>query len=202
MNAGSVRIVIAEDEPAHVEAIRRALFRAGAGWEVREASSLADFRREVAQSAPDLAIVDYLLPDGQGDSVLVSPAEDGAFPVLLMTSHGDETTAVNAIRKGALDYIVKSPEAFAEMPHAVNRALQSWRVLVERRDSQRALRESEQLLRDMGRAAQVGGWEFETATGEGRWTEEVARIHDLDPAMPPNKGVGLSFYPGGLARSH
>ncbi|MEZ5071292.1 MAG: PocR ligand-binding domain-containing protein [Bacteroidales bacterium] len=50
------------------------------------------------------------------------------------------------------------------------------------------------ILEETGNLAKVGGWEFDVETGEGTWTKEVAQIHDLDPAVPVNKGIGLSFY--------
>lgn len=68
------------------------------------------------------------------------------------------------------------------------------RDITERKRAEEQLREHEELLRVMGRTAHVGGWDFDTATGEGHWTEEVARIHDFDPATQPNKDLGLSFY--------
>jgi len=70
------------------------------------------------------------------------------------------------------------------------------RDITERKQTEEALREREDLLSVMGRTAHVGGWDFDAATGEGHWTEEVARIHDLDPATQPNKELGLSFYSG------
>jgi PAS domain S-box-containing protein len=65
-----------------------------------------------------------------------------------------------------------------------------------RKQAEAALRDNETLLREMGRVAKVGGWEFEVATGEGRWTEEIARIHDVDPVQVTNRALGLSFYQG------
>ncbi len=62
--------------------------------------------------------------------------------------------------------------------------------------AEQTLRAQEELLRDMGRAAMVGGWEFDTTTGAGTWTEETARIHDLDPADETGVERGLSFYDG------
>jgi PAS domain S-box-containing protein len=44
--------------------------------------------------------------------------------------------------------------------------------------------------------AKVGGWEFDPETGKGTWTDEVARIHDIDPIQETNVAIGLSFYVG------
>ena len=51
------------------------------------------------------------------------------------------------------------------------------------------------LLAEMGHAAKVGGWELDPVSGEALWTEEVARIHDLDAGMQPTPARGLEFYP-------
>ena len=67
--------------------------------------------------------------------VLTNPPEDGPFPIIVMTSYGSEQLAVQAIKSGALDYVVKSPEAFAEMPHTVARSLREWALLTERRET-------------------------------------------------------------------
>lgn len=66
----------------------------------------------------------------------------------------------------------------------------------DRRRNQAALESKEALLARVSRMAKVGGWAFETATGKGEWTEEVARIHDLDPSAPICVAEGLSYYTG------
>ena len=55
---------------------------------------------------------------------------------------------------------------------------------------------NKRFLKQTGHIAQVGGWEFDPATGAGQWGEEVARIHDLDLHTQPNKEMGFSFYHG------
>lgn len=53
-----------------------------------------------------------------------------------------------------------------------------------------------EIVRSMGEIAKVGGWSIDAATGEGYWTEEVARIHELDPNDPISKQKGIEFYYG------
>jgi signal transduction histidine kinase/ActR/RegA family two-component response regulator/PAS domain-containing protein len=62
--------------------------------------------------------------------------------------------------------------------------------------SNQLLKDREELLEETGSLAKVGGWEFEPASGTGRWTAEIARIHGVDPSIEPNKQFGLQFYPG------
>ncbi len=133
-------ILIAEDEQAHAEAIRRSFQTAGLNAEVLVAGTLQEYREITAAQPPDIALLDLNLPDGRAVEVLTSPAEAGPFPVLIMTSFGNEKIAVEAMKAGALDYIVKSPEAFSEMPRLVERALREWRLLQERKQADGALR--------------------------------------------------------------
>jgi PAS domain S-box-containing protein len=69
-----------------------------------------------------------------------------------------------------------------------------FRDITERKNSAEAMKYQEDLLQEMGRLAQVGGWEFDPNTGKGTWTDEVARIHGLDPNDPTSKDIGLNFY--------
>ncbi len=68
--------------------------------------------------------------------------------------------------------------------------------ITERREAEEALRFHEALLRETGHIAKVGGWNFDPVTGAGYWTEEVARIHDLDPTTNISVEMGISFYCG------
>ncbi len=54
----------------------------------------------------------------------------------------------------------------------------------------------DELLHSTGRMGRIGGWEFDTDTMTGTWTEEVSRIHDLDPSDSTNVELGISFYVG------
>jgi two-component system, cell cycle sensor histidine kinase and response regulator CckA len=66
--------------------------------------------------------------------------------------------------------------------------------ITERKQFQEILQRKERFLNETGHIAKVGGWEFDPATGEGNWTDEVASIHDLDASVKPSKEFGLGFY--------
>jgi len=139
MSATNFNIVLADDEAAHVEAIRRALEDSALGFEIRVVGTLAEFRAAVAARSPQIALVDLNLPDGRAVELLSTPLQDAPFPILIMTSHGNEQTAVEALKAGALDYVVKSAESFAGMPRSLARALREWGLIQERKLAQEAL---------------------------------------------------------------
>lgn len=134
------KVLIIEDEPAHAEAIRRYLSSSENECEVIIAASLEEFNNITSKITPDLVIADINLPDGSALSILKGDMEDLPWPVLIMTSFGDEEIAVKAIKSGALDYIVKSPEAFRNISHVVKRNLREWRNIQRIRESERKFR--------------------------------------------------------------
>ncbi|MET0794728.1 MAG: response regulator, partial [Polyangiaceae bacterium] len=135
-------ILVVEDDPAHSEAMARVL-APHAGYRLRFATSLAEAQREIEREAPALVLADLNLADGKAFDLLSGSSDRPVLPVLVLTSHGDEQTAVRAMRCGALDYVVKSAEAFAGLSHTVERALREWRLIQSRRTAEAALRESE-----------------------------------------------------------
>src|SRR3954470_20175935 len=145
---GGVRpeILVVEDDPAHCEVVARVLSTHG-GFGLRFATSLAEAQRAIAEKPPALILADLNLADGKAFELLPHSNSRARLPVLVMTSHGDEQTAVRAMRAGALDYLVKSPEAFAGLPHAIERALREWRLIESQSAAVAALRESEQRFR-------------------------------------------------------
>ena len=67
-------------------------------------------------------------------------------------------------------------------------------VITARKEAEQALREQGELLEAMSSMAHIGAWSIDVASGLGKWTDEVARIHELDPKLEPNVQMGLDFY--------
>jgi PAS domain S-box-containing protein len=149
-------ILVIEDEPEHAELIGRGFERDNGHYRVTVVSTIADARSSIIEHVPDLALVDYRLPDGQGDEVITLAA--GLFPVVLMTSHGDEHLAVQAIKAGALDYIVKSPATFNEISFVAEQALLEWAFSLERKTAEEKLQKSDERLRTVLNTAMDGFW--------------------------------------------
>jgi PAS domain S-box-containing protein len=146
-------ILVVEDEPAHAEAMSRALEMVAERYRVRFASTLAEGRLAVVAELPVLVLCDLNLADGKAFDLLPGPHQRAPFPLLVLTSHGDERMAVQSIRSGAIDYVVKSKEAFTELPRTIDRALREWRLNEERSRAEHALRESEERFRVLFAAA-------------------------------------------------
>jgi PAS domain S-box-containing protein len=132
-------VIILEDEAAHAEAISRSLNQSEFKYKVHKVETIAAFKSIIQQHAnPDLVIADINLPDGSALDLL--QGENPTIPFLIMTSFGDEQTAVKAIKSGALDYIVKSPETFKNIEHAINRNIQAWINIRKRIETEKQFR--------------------------------------------------------------
>ena len=142
----SIHILLIEDDPAHAELIQRAFEDRGNGAHLAIAHTLSEARSCLQTFKPTLIIADWRLPDG--DSTAFLEADDKhSLPVIIMTSYGNERNAVEAIKSGALDYIVKSSESMVDMPHIAERAIQQWLILQEQERIQITLAEREAQFR-------------------------------------------------------
>ncbi len=147
LHAASIHILLIDDSSSDIEQIRNALEGLGKQITLTVARTLAEGRARLSDFQPDLAIVDSSLPDGNGIGFFPSTREESTFPIVILTSQSDEKEAVEAMRAGALDYLVKSDSLFADMPHILERALREWRHIAERRRAEATLRESERKYR-------------------------------------------------------
>jgi signal transduction histidine kinase/DNA-binding response OmpR family regulator len=155
MDTAAPTILLVEDEAAHAAAIERALKAANPQMKVKVAGTLREYRQLTSALPTQMAIVDLNLPDGRAFEILTAPPETGPFPVLIMTSYGSEQLAVEAMKSGALDYIVKSPETFAEMPRIVDRVLREWRLLEERKQARARIEHLNRVLRAIRDVSQL-----------------------------------------------
>lgn len=139
-------ILLVEDNPAHARLIQRALQQSPMTYVIEVTQTLSAARAVLESRTPDLVVVDMNLPDGSGLELLPGGQTLGDYPVLVMTSQGDERAAVSAMHLGALDYAAKSEHFFAELPRIIQRALRQWNHIIERRVAEQTARRSEKRL--------------------------------------------------------
>ncbi len=101
------RVLVVDDEPAIREALRGILERQG--YTVSEAADVESAIEILdTQPVPDSALVDLLLPDGEGTAVLEAVKERGLpTSVVMISGHGSIPAAVASVRGGAFDFLEK-----------------------------------------------------------------------------------------------
>jgi two-component system, OmpR family, KDP operon response regulator KdpE len=114
------RVLVVDDERQILRALRVIL--RDAGFEVVTAQTVQEALDAAALRAPDAAIVDLILPDGNGIDVCRSIREWSQMPILVLSAVGEETEKVRALDAGADDYVTK-PFAPGELIARLNAAL-------------------------------------------------------------------------------
>ncbi|MEK6752787.1 MAG: HD domain-containing phosphohydrolase [Chloroflexota bacterium] len=147
MSYDTINILLIEDEDPHAELIQRAFEDQNSRARIHRVKSLVEARAQMLLQEPALIIADWRLPDGESMELLPNHHDPLTTPIILMTSYGNERIAVEALKSGALDYVVKSPESMLDMPHLAERAIEQWAARAERTRMQRALLESEAQFR-------------------------------------------------------
>jgi two-component system response regulator PilR (NtrC family) len=125
------RILVVDDEPG-LRDMLAILFRRE-GLDVVQAPGFATAREAVTHAPEPYAIVltDLLMPDGSGMDLLTLVKRRTAHTeVIMMTAHGDVDTAVEAMKRGAYDFVTK-PFATGELRALVQKALEKRSLLAE-----------------------------------------------------------------------
>jgi two-component system KDP operon response regulator KdpE len=99
------RVLVCDDEPQILRALRVVLREAG--FDVVPAATAQEALDRAAVQPPDAAILDLVLPDGDGIEVCKALREWSSIPILLLSAVGDEEEKVRALEAGADDYVVK-----------------------------------------------------------------------------------------------
>lgn len=160
------------------------------GMEVATASSGTEAMAWLEQHGPDLMLLDLKLHDLGGQALVKQLKEHrSAVPFLVVTGQGDEKVAVDVMKQGALDYVMKDSGLIDLLPGVVKRALEAIERDRQLARTQASLEESEARFAAAVRATNDGVWEWRvqdnTAYYSPRWKailgyqpEEIADLRD------------------------
>ena len=165
MTGQCVNILIIEDNPGDARLVQEALNGASnPAYRVEFADTLTTGLARLADGGIDAILLDLGLPDSQGPGALTLIGRLApAVPVVVLTGADDEQLAMEAVREGAQDYLVKSHADFHLLTHCI-------RYAIQRKRAAEALRISEERLRLAVLAANEAIWEYDPVTGI-RWNK-------------------------------
>ncbi len=143
MDTRELTILWVGDSSNDVEQARGAFADRGRPVRFVKASNLAEAGDRLKETVPDLIVTDARLPDGAGAQLLSIEDGEARLPVIIMTDQINEKAAVEVIKAGAMDYLLKNETTLVEMPHIVERSIREWKLLQERREARKSLRQSE-----------------------------------------------------------
>jgi PAS domain S-box-containing protein len=138
----NLKILVADDDPDHVQLITEILNQELKA-EVESVTKGEECLKKVMKNRYDLLLLDYFFPETNGLDILKEIVEKGKdLPIIIITGHGTEKVAVEAMKAGAIDYIVKSEDGFQSLPFAAKRA-------IEKDQLRKKLRQSEEKFKNL-----------------------------------------------------
>src|SRR6266566_443973 len=191
----ALRILLLEDVPADAALVERHLTKSGLEFVSQRVDTRARFEQALREFVPDIILSDHGLPGFDGSAALELVNERfPTLPVILVTGSLNEEKAVEFMKAGAADYILK--DHLTRLPEAIQRAIRERRLREEREQAVAALRESEAQYRALFESTPYPMWVFDLETHRvlavngaaiqhyGYSREEFLglRIEDLRPA--------------------
>jgi signal transduction histidine kinase/DNA-binding response OmpR family regulator len=147
MNHKKLSILIIDDDEVDRMSLKRSIKASGFNADITLACTITEGIEAVSENSFDCIFLDYNLPDSNGFEFLSEHKQEiNGAPVIVVTSHGDEKLAVDAMRHGACDYIPKNlvnPEGISQ---SIRYALRINAAEQSTSKAEKALRESEKTL--------------------------------------------------------
>jgi signal transduction histidine kinase len=120
--SGEYRVLVVDDDEGLLILMGETL--QSEGYEVETAKSAAEAVAWLSSHRPDLMLLDLKLRDGSGLSLVAKlRAVAERVPFVVVTGQGDEKVAVEVMKQGALDYVMKNSALLDLLPEVVRRAL-------------------------------------------------------------------------------
>lgn len=143
-----LKVLLVEDSEADRVLYQRLLRKSNTAFDVTEADSVAAGLRACQGKAMDCVVLDYHLPDGDGIEFINSFEKYGSpeTAIIMVTGQGNEKTAVEAMKLGALDYITKNTISEGYFVQSILNAIERSRLRREVQKYQADLEKSNQSL--------------------------------------------------------
>ncbi|MGE0040079.1 MAG: response regulator [Vicinamibacterales bacterium] len=175
----ALRTLVVEDCEADALLVIRELRRAGFRLHWRRVDSEPAYVAALDESW-DVIVSDYNLPGFTAHRALELLAQRTvASPFIVVSGSIGEETAVDLLKRGASDYLLK--DRIARLGSAVTRAIEERAQLAARRAAEGALTETEDRMRFALEAAEVGTWDVDMATGAVQWSSLTEALHGVAP---------------------
>ncbi len=168
-------------------------------YNISEAESGTDGLLSCRLKKPDIILLDFSLADINGLDFLANLSEQMANsrpPVIMITGQGNESVAVKAIKSGVYDYLVRDETTPEFLLQAVQSAIENaelcQKVKATEEQSKEALQKSEEQLRFLQQAANVGFWDWNLVTNTATCSDKYYELHGLELGTPISYEISLA----------
>jgi PAS domain S-box-containing protein len=180
----TLKLVIIEDEEAHFSLMKRAIANNLPNVSIYHFSEAGACLEKLDEIMPDIIISDYLMPGMNGIEFLEAlNRKNKQIPVIMTTGQGDEDIAVQAMKLGAWDYLVKSANFFTLLPNIIEKVIREFKL-------KESLRKSERRFQDLAERTSDWIWEIDA---QGRYTYSNPVVQRI-LGYRPDEVIGRHFY--------
>jgi signal transduction histidine kinase/CheY-like chemotaxis protein len=179
-----LRILLLEDNTHDAELIQELLEADHFVCEVTRTQTRDEFVAGLESAGIDLILADYKLPSFDGLTALKLALDARPdLPFIFVSGSLGEEVAIEALKIGATDYVVKS--RLSRLVPSVQRALREARDRAERKKAEEAFSRSEMYLAEAQRLSHTGSFGWAPASGKIYWSSETYRIFECEPTIEP-----------------
>lgn len=173
-----LRALVVEDSDDDVELLIWELKRGGYDVIYQNVDTPTKMESALAKASWDIVISDYEMPHFDGLAALnVLKDAQLDIPFIIVSGKIGEETAVDAMRAGANDYVMK--RGLQRLVPAIQRELREAESHQERKRAEVELQRSQEIIAKAQEIAHLGSWEWDVVNNEVRWSDEVYRILGL-----------------------
>ncbi len=175
-----LKILFLEDSAQDAELAGYILKNAGIDFTFNLVDTQEQYQDALATYQPDIVLADHSLYHFNSvEALRIFKATGLKVPFILVTGTVSEEFAVDILRHGADDYLLK--DNLVRLPNAILSSLEKYRLDKERQEYLDNIINNEALMKEAQRLAQFGSWEADIITGEVKWSDEIFRIFSYEP---------------------
>jgi PAS domain S-box-containing protein len=218
MISDPIKIIYIDDSPFDRELVRDALEREQRGFQLTLATTQYEFEDYLKNNEFDLVLSDFNIAGFEGLEVIELVNEyKPNLPVVIVTGTGSEEVAVEALKMGAADYVIKTPEHIRRLHHTILQVMENQNLQKEKQKAQVLIQESEEHYRALFNSARDGiallgidthkiedcNPQFETLSGISKDELISQNIWGLCPAVNKNEiqNIFLDLHESGFVGS-
>lgn len=179
-----LKILYLEDSSYDAEIVGRILKKADIDFSFILVDEQHDYKNALEKFHPDLILADHSMFQFNSFEALKIFKQTGLkIPFILVTGTVSEEFAVEILKEGADDYLLK--DNLARLPNAIENALVKRRLEVEREHFLADIIASQALFKEAEQLASFGSWQIDLGTKQIKWSDGMFQIYGYEPNEVP-----------------